>query len=147
MINCGSSLSSAHKSRPSLCRLPAALCLALATLLVLTGCDRKSGVKASISQLEKAFPATTVPGQTDQPTPGQPPPADANAYVRFALVAVRSNDCAAAVLMLRGAARASGMTPEQFMAVDQAKKALITDLEYRAEKGDADAQAALKTIQ
>ena len=115
-------------------------------LLVLTGCNRKVDVKASISQLEKAFPATTVPGQTDQPAPGQPPPADAKAYVSLALVAVRSNDYAAAVVILRGAARASGMTPEQFMAVDQAKNALITDLESRAERGDADAQAALKTI-
>jgi len=131
-------------SRYARCRLTSALCLAL---LVFSGCDRKAGVKASISQLEKAFPAAPGAGQTDQPTPGQPPSADASAYVRSALVAVRSNDYPAAVVILRGAARASGMTPEQFMAVDQAKKALITDLENRAERGDAAAQAGLKTIQ
>ena len=147
MINCGPPLGSAHKSRPSWFRLTSAIYLALTPLLLLTSCDRNVSVKASISQLEKVFPATSAASQTDQPTPGQPPPADASAYVRSALAAVRSNDYAAAVVILRGAARAPGMTPDQFLAVDQAKKALITDLERRAERGNAAAQAGLKTIQ
>jgi hypothetical protein len=67
--------------------------------------------------------------------------------VLVALAAVRSNDYATAVVMLNGAARASGVTPDQFLAMQQAKTALVTDLQNRAEKGDAGATVALKSIQ
>jgi len=79
--------------------------------------------------------------------PGQPPGIDANSCVLVALAAMRSNDYATAVVMLSGGARAPGLTPDQFLAMQQAKTVLVTDLQNRAEKGDAGATAALKSIQ
>jgi hypothetical protein len=104
-------------------------------------------MRASIAQLEKAFTAAVASGPIGQPTFGQAPSADANAYVRFAVAAVRSNDFAAAVVVLQGTVRLPGVTPEEFMAIDQARKALMNDLLIRATRGDAEAQAALKTIE
>jgi hypothetical protein len=140
-------LDSAFNSHLSGSPVPSALWLALVALLVLTGCGSKSGVKATISQLEKAFPATAAAGPTAQATLGQRPLADADAYICSALAAVRSNDFAAAVVVLHGAARLPGLAPEQFIAVDQARKALITDLLNRAARGDTNAQAGLKLIE
>jgi hypothetical protein len=122
------------------------LAFASAALLVLCGCDHKPGVNNRISLLQKAFPAATASAQTDQPASGQPPRADANACVQAALTAMRSNDYATAILMLNSAVRAPGITPDQFLALQQAKKSLFTDLENRAERGDAGAQAALKSV-
>ena len=137
----------AHRLGFSFRLSPFVLVLGSVTLLLLGGCDRKPGVKTSISQLEKAFAATAAPGQAAPPTPGSALRADAKGYVQTALVAVRSNDYATAVAMLNAAVRAPGMTPDQFLAVQQAKNALLTDLLNRAEKGDAVARATLKSVE
>ena len=141
------SLPFAHKSRFTFRLQSVAFCLASTACLLLSGCDRKPGLKASLAQLEKAFPPASTPAQTEQPTPGQPARADASACVLVAVAAARSNDYATAVVMLNRAVRAPGMTPDQFLAVQQAKTVLFTDLEKRAEKGDATAQAALNSIE
>ena len=147
MTQYGSCLSSAHELRFSFCPPPIALVLASVMLGLLSACDHKPGVKASISQLEKAFAAPAVPGQAAQAIPGQASRADANGYVQTALSAVRSNDYGTGIVMLKAAARAPGMAPDQFLAVQQAKNALLADLQNRARKGDASAQAALKSIE
>jgi hypothetical protein len=124
----------------------APLGLALVAFMIFWGCTSKSGVDASMVQLEKAFPAISAPDRAEQPGPGQATLDDANARIRSVLAAVHSNDFAAAVLVLQVTARSPGMTAEQFMAVDQARKALITDLLNRAERKDTNAQAALQFL-
>lgn len=146
MSKFNSRLSSAHRVGFSFRLAPFVLVLASATLLLLSSCDRKPGVKSSISQLEKAFAAQAAPGAAEQPAPGQAPRADAKSYVQRGLVAARSNDYATAVAMLNAAVRAPGLTPDQFLVVQQARSALVSDLQNRAEKGNADAQAAVKAI-
>jgi hypothetical protein len=121
--------------------------VAVAMVVLLAGCDREPGVKTSISQLEKAFAVPAGPGSAEQPAPDRAPRADAHSYVQTALRAVRSNDYAAAVLMLKAAVGAPGMTPDQFLAVQQTKDVLLSDLRNRARKGDARAQAALKSAE
>jgi hypothetical protein len=142
-----SCLSSTHSVGFSFRLSPFVLVLASATLLLLSGCDRKPGVKTSISQLEKAFGSKAPPGAAEQPAPGQAPRADAKGYVQIALAAARTNDYATAVAMLEAAIRAPGITPDQFLVVQQAKSALLTDLQNQAEKGAASAQSALKSIE
>jgi hypothetical protein len=125
-------------------QLAAALTLASVGLPPVSSCSRKPGIETSISQLEKAFRATASP---EQAAPGHPSRTDANACVLVALAAARTNDYATAVVMLNGAARLPGVTPDQFLAVQQAKNALVADLQNRAERGDTGAAAALKSIQ
>jgi hypothetical protein len=146
MPKSSSSLASARRLGFFFRLSPLVLLLGSVSLLLPGGCDRKPGVKTSLSQLEKAFAANTAPGQAEHPTPGRAPGADANGCVQIALVAARSNDYATAVAMLNTAVRAPGMTPDQFLAVQQAKNALLTDLLDRARKGDATAQTALKVV-
>ncbi len=129
--------------------LPAsfALVLALVTCVLLSGCGGDSGAKSSISQLEKAFAAAAAPASAEQAAPGSAPRSDAQGYVQTAISALRSNDYAAAVVMLKAATRAPGLTPDQFVTVQQTKNALLTNLGNRAKKGDPHADAALKSIQ
>ena len=67
----------------------------LISLLALTDCSKKPDVKASVSDLEKAFPSATVaPTQAVQPEQapsGSRSPDDANACVRAALSAARGS--------------------------------------------------------
>src|SRR5690242_12472224 len=103
-----------------------------AAVLLLTGCSKKPDVKAETSELEKAFPAAaTAPDnyQVQTPTPVQQQ--DANAYVKAALSAVRSDDYAASVIALQTAQRTRGTTAEQLMAIERAKQALTTSLVER----------------
>ncbi len=137
----------------SACRCPLSLgsrlltmLFLLASLLVPNGCERKPGVESTLSALQKAFPARGGQGQVDPSASGQAPFGDAAACVQVALAAVRSNDYATAVVMLNGAVRAPGITPDQLLVAQEARRTLVTELENKAEKGDANAQNALKAI-
>ena len=94
--------------------------------------------------MEKAFPglAAVAPAQADQSVPADDP----RAYVSAALCAVRSNDLATGVIMLKKATRLPGPTAAQIMALDEAKRAWMTDLTARAVRGEESAKAALTTI-
>ncbi len=128
--------SSARRLHFPFCPPRFVLVLAVATVELLSACDRAPGVKTSTAQLEKAFAAPTATGS-----------ADAQGYVQTALAAVRSNDYAVAVMMLKAAVRAPGMTPDQFITVQQTKNALLANLRDRAGKGDTRARDALKAIE
>lgn len=121
------------------------LSVSAAALLLLYGCGgQKTDVQARTSELEKAFPdlAAVDPAQGDQSVPD----ADPKAYVRFALSAVRSNDLATGVIMLKKAMRLPGMTVAQIQASQEARKAWMSDLTQRAARGEESAKAALAVI-
>jgi hypothetical protein len=105
--------------------------LALSTALVFTwsGCGKKAEIKAKTSALELAFPATA--------------PADARALAQAALAAIRTNDYAGGIMALDSLALTSGLTPEQLIAVQNAKESLMNDVVDRAANGDAKAKAVL----
>jgi hypothetical protein len=118
--------------------------------LAFSGCARKADIKAQTSELEKAFPgavATASATQTQDSTPAQTAPTDANGYVRAALSAVQNNDYAASVITLQKAQTIPGVTYDQFLALDRARHAINTDLINRADRGDAKAKADLKKIE
>jgi hypothetical protein len=119
--------------------------VAAAALLLLCGCGSKTAnVQTQTAVLEKAFPdlAAAAPAQTDQTVPG----GDPRAYVNGALSAVRSNDLATGVIMLKKAMRLPGMTVAQIQASQEARKAWMSDLTQRAAKGEESAKAALAAI-
>ncbi len=116
-----------------------------ALLLPLGGCGQKAAnIQLQSAELEKAFPgvAPGAPAQTGQPAAG----GAATRFVTAALSASRSNDYVTAVLMLQRAAEAPGVTAEQVMALQVARKAWVTDLMTRADRGDQGAKAALASL-
>jgi len=126
------------------------VCVAL--VLAVSGCGKKTDVQSQTSDLEKAFPAATAASAAAAPSPpaassGHAPLVDANAYVKVALAAVRTNDYAAGVVVLQHVVQIPGLTPEQLMAVQKTKQALMMDLVERAANGDAKAKAALAAIE
>ena len=114
-------------------------------MLVLSGCGKKAAdIQAQSGELEKAFPgvASVAPAPAGQArTVG-----DARAFVAAALSASRSNDYVTAVLMLQKAAESPGVTPDQVVALQVARKAWVAELMTRADHGDASAKAALARI-
>lgn len=107
---------------------------------VLIGCSKQPKVKDSTSNLEEAFAATgarTGPGGANS----------ANAYVQAALAAARTNDFFTAISLLQRVAKTGQASPDQLMAVEQAKLALFSELQSRAAKGDASAKATLAAIE
>ena len=125
------------------------ICLLLG-LLAFSGCGKKPDIQSQVSELEKAFPAAApaapAPAETAQPAQA-PPPADANAYVKAALSAVRENDYAGSVIALQSAQRMRGVTYEQLVAIERTRLAMTTDLINRADRGDAKAKAELDKIE
>ncbi len=124
----------------------------LALLFALTACAKKEDLKDQVSELEKAFPAaaqaaTAAPGQAEKPAANQPPSADPNAYVSFALSAVRTNDYVPAVIALQSVQRMPGVTWQQLIAIERAKQAMTADLVARAGRGDLKAKADLAAIE
>ena len=86
--------------------------------------------------------AAVAPAQSDQTaTAGDP-----KAYVNAALSAVRSNDLATGVIMLKKAMRLPGMTVAQIQASQEARKTWTSDLTERAAQGEENAKAALAAI-
>jgi hypothetical protein len=129
--------------------IPKILIYSSAAFLALSGCSKKPDVKTQTSELEKAFPAAaTAPDayQAQTPTP-QAPQQDANAYVKAALSAVKSDDYAASVIALQTAQRSKGATADQLMAIERAKQALTASLVERAARGDEKAKADLSRIE
>ncbi len=114
-------------------------------MLAVGACGKKAAnIQVQSNELEKAFPgvASVAPARTG-PTAAI---ADARALVAAALSASRSNDYVTAVLMLQKAAEAPGVTAEQVMALQVARKAWVADLMTRAGRGDETAKAALAGI-
>jgi len=128
------------------CRL-ILLCAPLA--LGLLACHKRSDVSTSTSELEKAFPTAAATSTSPPPSlsPAAAPPANADALVQQALAAARANDYAGGVIALQAAQEKPGVTPAQVTAVQHAKRAMMADLQRRAESGDAQALAQLKAIE
>ena len=101
-----------------------------AVLIALSACGKKVDVKLQAGELEKAF-------QASQPSE----------YVNLAVSAVRTNDYVVSVVALQNARRMPGMTSDQLMAVQRTLEAITADLVARADKGDANARAALVAIE
>ena len=121
------------------------LCAGAAVIVALGGCGKKAAsIQLQSAELEKAFPglASAAPARTDQRAAS----GDPRAFVAAALSASRSNDYVTAVLMLQRAAESPGVTPQQVMALQAARKAWVTDLMTRAARGDESAKAALGAI-
>ena len=117
--------------------------------LTLGACSKKPDVKASVSELEKAFPTAAAPAPV-QPQPAAPnpvSPADANDLVKSALTAARANDYASGVIALQAVQVKPGVTADQVMAVQRAKQAMVAELQRRAVNGDQRALAQLKAIE
>jgi hypothetical protein len=122
------------------------LLLASAIVLVtLGGCGKAAKeIQLQSAELAKAFPgvASVTPARTAQPVAS----GDPRAFVAAALSASRSNDYVTAVLMLQKAAEAPGVTPQQVMALQVARKAWVDDMLSRAARGDEGAKAALAAL-
>jgi len=117
--------------------------------LALGACSKKPDVKASVSELEKAFPTAAAPAPV-QPQPAAPTAvtqADANDLVKSALTAARANDYASGVIALQAVQVKPGVTADQVMAVQRAKQAMVAELQRRAVNGDQQALAQLKAIE
>jgi hypothetical protein len=117
--------------------------------LALGACSKKPDVKASVSELEKAFPTAAAPAPI-QPQPAAPTAvtqADANDLVKSALTAARANDYASGVIALQAVQVKPGVTADQVMAVQRAKQAMVAELQRRAVNGDQQALAQLKAIE
>jgi hypothetical protein len=128
------------------CRL---LLFSTALVLTVASCSKQPDVKASVSELEKAFPTAAAPAPA-QPQPAAPTPlpqADANDLVKNALTAARANDYASGVIALQAAQVKPGVTADQVMAVQRAKQAMVAELQRRAVNGDQHALAQLKAIE
>src|SRR5207249_3567756 len=121
--------------------------LVLGAILALASCSKKPDVKASASELEKAFPAAAAAAPAETPATSAAPVADVNAYVKAALSSVQANDYAGSVIALQTAQRARGVTADQLMAIERAKQAMTADLVNRADRGDPKAKADLKAIE
>jgi hypothetical protein len=113
------------------------------------GCSKREDVKTQTSELEKAFPAATTaePVPVEAQTMASQAPANADAYVKAALTAVRADDYAGGVIALQTAQSARGVSAKQLMAIEQTKRAMTADLMRRADAGDAKAKADLARIE
>ena len=123
--------------------------LSVVLVLALGACSKKAGVKSGVSELEKVFPsaAAPVPAQAQPAAPGPAPQADANDLVKNALSAARAGDYAGGVIALQTALEKPGMTAEQSVAVRNANRAMVEELQRRAVNGDQQALAQLKAIE
>jgi len=119
----------------------------LGAILALSGCSKKPDVKATTSELEKAFPAAASAAPAEAPAAAAAPVAEANSYVKAALSSVQANDYAGSVIALQTAQRVRGVTADQLIAIERAKQAMTANLLARADRGDAKAIADLKAIE
>ena len=122
----------------------ACTCLVSALLFSVNACSKKADVKSSVSELEQAFPTPTAAAPA-QPDPAAP--VDANALVNQAVAAARANDYAGGVNALQAATRKPGVTADQVMSIQNAKRALVQELQNRAANGDQAAIAQLRAIE
>ncbi len=120
----------------------------VALAFALGACSKKADVKSSVSQLEKAFPSEAAPAtvETQSAAPSPAPQAAAD-LVKTALSAVRANDYASGVIALQAAQQKPGMTAAQVTAAQDAKQAMVGELQRRAVNGDQQALAQLKAIE
>jgi hypothetical protein len=125
------------------------LLFSAALVLTVASCSKQPDVKASVSELEKAFPTTpaATPAQPQPAAPAAVPQDNANDLVRSALTAARANDYASGVIALQAAQTKPGVTADQVMAVQRAKQAMVAELQRRAVNGDPQALAQLKAIE
>lgn len=118
--------------RRSLSALLLLLCLAGAS-----GCGGKADVKQDVPELEKALAPLLATSATD---PGQ---ASIQKCASGVVAALKAGNYPAAMDQFTVLQRQRGLTPEQRMVINNASSTLVQELTARAEKGDAEAKAAL----
>src|SRR5678816_1189033 len=124
------------------------LFLTAALAFPLAGCSKKAAVKPTLSELERVFPAeVATPAQSAAPMPTTPPQNEANNLVNRAVAAARDNDYAAGVIALQAATDKPGITAEQVLAIQDAKQAMVGELQRRAARGDQAALSQLRAIE
>lgn len=116
-------------------------------LLLGAGCGKEVDVRSQISDLENAFPGVAAVAPASLTAARRPGSGDPRAFVSAALAARRTNDWVTAVIMVDAALQAPGVTPQQAMSLQAARKTWTTDLMIRADKGDVRAKAALVAIE
>lgn len=124
-------------------------CIVLSASLLLAACSKEPDMKSSVSELEKAFPAPAAvqPAASQPAAAPQGGPADANELVQSALAAARANDYAGGVIALQTAQTRPGITADQVAALQNAKHAMVQELQRRAINGDQQALNQLKAIE
>jgi len=111
---------------------PFRTCLVMAgACLLLNGCGKTHDPAAEAVQLQKVFASD----------------ARSNQFVAVALSAMQTNNYPAAVLALENARTIPGTTPDQLIALQRTKEAMIADLVRRAEGGDARAREDLVVLE
>lgn len=124
-----------------------ALSMMTAALIGVIGCGKKTDVNSQLERaaatLNEAPPATptTQPVAKASQTPAQ--------QVNQAVTSFKGGDYNAAVsqlhtLLVQGSKGQVPMSPQQYMALQDATGAVLQDLYTRAAKGDARAQQAVK---
>ncbi len=126
--------------------------LALTVLLGGTGCGRKTDANSELQRASEATGAapSAQPAQATQSTQtGAPTPQTPVQQVDQARTALKAGNYHEAVTQLhtvlaQGSSGKMPMTPQQYMAVQDAAGAMLNDLYVRASKGDANARQAVK---
>lgn len=123
--------------------------LALTVLLGGTGCGRKTDANSELKRAAEAV-AVEPAAQPAQPAQaGAPAPQTPAKHVDQALAAFNGGNYHDAVtrlhtVLVQGSNGKLPMTPQQYMAVQDAAGAMLNDLYVRASKGDANAKQAVK---
>jgi hypothetical protein len=115
------------------------LSLVLISLLAtLAGCGSK-GATSSAAELEKAFPAAPTAGIA---TPSGP----IQTHVTAAATAIKDKHYEAAITELDSLRAQRGLTPDQYLTLNKISGEVMQKLVALAEKGDAQAKAALDRL-
>jgi uncharacterized protein (DUF849 family) len=120
--------------------------LALTLLFGAAGCGKKTGVNNELERAVKAV-ATEAGPETVQTDPAAPQ--TAAQQVEQATASFKAGDYSDAVtrmstVLVQGSNGKMPMTPQQYMAVQDAAGAMLSDLYVRASTGDAKAQQAIE---
>lgn len=113
--------------------------LAVSALLAMTGCGKKAGVNASVADLERAFPSAGQAAASQGSDSIQ-------SRVASVIAAIKEGNLPRAMDEITILRRQRGFTPDQRMVVNQVAGELEKSLIAQAEKGDAQAKAALDRV-
>ena len=112
--------------------------IAAAGLVAAAGCGGDGGASPSAADLDKAFAANSktgaVAGAAMQP------------HAAAAVLALKAKDYPKAMAELEALRTQSGLTPDQYMTLNKVSGDVVQKLATLADKGDAQAKAALERL-
>lgn len=128
---------------------PVLTALALTVLLGVAGCGRKADATRELQRASEAMGAAPSPQPVPAGAQTPPTPAQHVEEVRASFKDGKYNDAVTQIntLLVEGSSGKQPMTPQQYMALQDAAGAVLGDLYARAAKGDAKAQQAIKEYQ